>query len=113
MALSKRQLEILRALIAAEDADDHDHSEIVCDGIQCWLGLTRVHAQTVKSLLMNMLVTRHSDNSGNLFRYTVNGCGRAIAKDPGQYEILLKAIMENQQIMVTKDGRIIPMPRPS
>ena len=49
--LGRRATEILRLLKDAEDREDWEESEIVCEGAQCWLGSTRVSRATVNQLL--------------------------------------------------------------
>jgi hypothetical protein len=49
--LSKRTLEVLRSLLAAERAENWDQAEIVCDGLDCWMGDERLSRQTVNRLV--------------------------------------------------------------
>jgi hypothetical protein len=102
---TKRQLEILRAMIAAADSpclvgeDDgseeifaEDMSEIVCDEGGCWLGYERVTRRTIDGLLSVCAITLVSE-PGSLERYGVTGTGRRIADDPKVADKVMKALL--------------------
>lgn len=79
--LSKRSLEVLHLMIEAEDREDYDAAEIVCDGIRCYLDESLVSRSTVKNLVQHVAVSLASE-PGSLERYVVSGTGRKIAENP-------------------------------
>jgi len=105
--LTKRQLAILRAMIAAADAagsteevcdgtedilPDDERAEILCDEGGCWLGYERVSRRTVDGLLSACAITLVSE-PGSLERYGVTGTGRLIAKDPEVADKVVAALL--------------------
>lgn len=67
--LSKRAIEVLQSLQAAERAENWDHAEIVCDGIDCWMGDERISRQTVNRLVRVVAVSL--DDGGGAEHYTL------------------------------------------
>lgn len=89
--LTKRAIEVLKIMIAAEAAGDHDEAEIVCEGRACWLGTERLTRKLVDSLVVHVAVS-HVSEPGALERYVINGTGRRIAEDPTVADSVLKAL---------------------
>jgi hypothetical protein len=89
--LTKRAIEVLKTMIAAEQADDHDEAEIVCEGRSCWLGTERLTRKLVDSLVLHVAVS-HVSEPGSLERYVINGTGRRIADSPEIANAILKAL---------------------
>lgn len=95
--LSPRALEILKEMHAAEAREDWEDSEIVCSGIDCWLGLTRVARRTVTSLVRHMAVSLASE-PGSEERYVLSGTGRKILEDPAVADRVLAALLTGQPV---------------
>lgn len=56
--LTKRQLEILRQMADAHNREDFEDGEILCEGIQCCLGIERIDIGTLKAFIDHVLVSR-------------------------------------------------------
>ena len=73
-----------KEMAAAEANGDWEDAEIVGGGIEFWLGTRRVHAATVKQMLLYCLT--RSENIGTSYeRHTLNEDGHGVAKDPNGY----------------------------
>ena len=66
----------------AEDADNLDDAEIVCEGRYCYVGLDSISKATVNELLRLILISDDSDQNGKMERYSLNEEGRAMVNDP-------------------------------
>jgi len=75
-------MRVLLRLQEAEDADNLDDAEIVCEGRDCYIGLTSISKATVNQLLRLVLIRDDSDWGGGMERYSLNEEGRAMVKDP-------------------------------
>jgi hypothetical protein len=104
--LSKRAIEVLQSLQAAERAENWDHAEIVCDGIDCWMGDERISRQTVNRLVRVVAVSL--DDGGGAEHYTLNGTGRALAEDPALVGDVEAAILRGGAFSVI-DGKIVDL----
>ncbi len=80
--ISKAAMRVLTRLKDAEDADNLDDAEIVCDGRTCYVGLTSIAKATVNQLLRLVLISDDSDQGGGMERYSLNEEGRAMVNDP-------------------------------
>lgn len=74
-------LRALRALRDAEVREEYENAEIVCDGIECYIDLTRISYRTVQAMLRLCLIHDDSDTKG-CCRYSLNEDGRAMADNP-------------------------------
>lgn len=79
--LTKRALELLGLMTAAEAREEYDEAEIVCDGFRCYLGEIPVSHRTVKNMLQHVAVSAASE-PGSLERYVISETGRRILEDP-------------------------------
>lgn len=104
--LSKRAIEVLQSLQAAERAENWDHAEIVCDGIDCWMGDERISRQTVNRLVRVVAVSL--DDGGGAEHYTLNGTGRALAEDPALVGDVEAAILRGGAFSII-DGKIVDL----
>lgn len=104
--LSKRALEVLRSLKAAEEAQRWEEAEIVCDGLDCWMGDQRISRATVNRLLR--IVALSFDDNGGAEHYTLNGTGRALANDPGLVREVEAAISRGGAFSIV-DGRVVDL----
>jgi len=95
--LSKRSLEILAEMDAAEKREDWEDSEIVCSGIDCWLGLTKVSRRTVDALLRHLAVS-YAAEPGATERYVLSGTGRAILADPSVADRIVAAVLAGKPV---------------
>ena len=80
--ISKAAMSILTRLNDAEDRDDLDDAEVVCEGRTCYLGLDAVSKAKVYELLRLVLLRDATDQNGQMERYTLNEEGRAMVKNP-------------------------------
>ena len=80
--ISKGAMRILERLKAAEDADELDDAEIVCEGRVCYVGLDTVSKAKVYELLRYVLIRDDSEQDKGVERYSLNEEGRAIVADP-------------------------------
>jgi len=90
--LTKRQTEILRAMVAAADCGSHESAEIVCENGKCWLGYGQVSRRTVDGLLSVCAISLASE-PGSLERYAVTGTGRLIERDPAVADRVMGALL--------------------
>ncbi|MFC5505363.1 hypothetical protein [Bosea massiliensis] len=104
--LSKRAIEVLQSLLEAERAENWDHAEIVCDGIDCWMGDERLSRQTVNRLVRVVAVSL--DDGGGADHYTLNGTGRALAENPALVGDVEAAILRGGAFSVI-DGKIVDL----
>lgn len=69
-------------MLEAEEAEDFDEAEIVCEGRECWLGLGKISRKTVYQLLQLCLISDSGEKGKGVERYVLNEEGRAMARDP-------------------------------
>ena len=79
--ISKAAQSILRSLIQAERDQDHEASEIVCEGTACWQGTRRTSRRVVNELLRAGLLRNNSEAGNALERYALNEHGIRAAAD--------------------------------
>ncbi|AOG02853.1 hypothetical protein [Bosea sp. RAC05] len=103
---SKRSIEVLRSLRAAERAQNWEDAEIVCDGLDCWMGAERISRQTVTRLIR--VVALSFDDGGGAEHYTLNGTGRALAENPALVRDIEAAIARGGAFSVI-DGKIVDL----
>lgn len=84
---TKGQLKIIKAMKLAEDNDCYEDAEIVCSGLECWVGDHRTNWKIVNGLLRLCLLRDVSDTKGCL-RFTLNEEGRAMADNPNYVPII-------------------------
>lgn len=75
-AAARRHLQRLKD---AEDRDDFDDAEIVCEGRECYIGTDAIAKRVVFELLRLCLLKDESEQGKGVERYTINEEGRAIA----------------------------------
>ena len=73
---------MLTQMKEAENADNLDDAEIVCEGRYCYVGLDSISKATVNELLRLILISDDSDQNGKMERYSLNEEGRAMVNDP-------------------------------
>lgn len=108
MAITTGMMRCLGDMIKAEQEGRYEDSEIVCDGLWCWLGERRVHRKTVRALLRLVAISEQSD-SGGVQRFVINGVGRSIKDDPKMADSIAVAIMRGGGFSIV-DGKIVPLP---
>lgn len=112
--LTEAQRRVLMKLRDAEDAateaaapNEYPEYEIVCEGIDCYIGLERTSWAVVYALLRYMAISDVSDGMTCPFRrFQINGTGRAILNDESQIDALLKAIREGGS-WTWEDGKLV------
>lgn len=92
--ISKTARRILEQLKSAEDVDDLDNAEIVCEGRVCYVGLYTVSKAAVYELLRVVLISDDSDQGGCLERYSLNEEGRAMVNNPNYIPQIVKILAE-------------------
>jgi hypothetical protein len=92
--LTPTQRLILTTLRDAEDASDFHNAEIVCEGIECWIGYMRISRATVNALVRMVLL--HYDKVGGAEHYTINGSGRAALEDENVIERIQHCLATGQ-----------------
>lgn len=80
--ISKAAMRILTQMKDAEDVDDFDDAEIVCEGRSCYVGLDSISKATVNELLRLVLIHDDNDQGSKMERYSLNEEGRAMVADP-------------------------------
>lgn len=80
--MTKAALRTLREMVAAENDGFYEDAEIVCDGVECWVGARRIARATVNVLLRLCLVADQSEGNGGVEHYGLNDEGRALAANP-------------------------------
>ncbi len=80
--ISQAALRVLTRMKQAEDADNLDDAEIVCDGRAVYVGLDSISKATVNELLRLVLIRDDSDQGSKVERYSLNEEGRAMVNDP-------------------------------
>jgi len=104
--LTKRAVEIIRRMAAAEAREDYENAEIVCDSLTCRLGEDLVSRRTVMALLRHTAISTASE-PGSLERYVLSGSGRKMAVDPSVADRVMAAIISG----VNCDEEGNPLPR--
>lgn len=90
--LTARATEMLRQMKAAEEREEWEDAELVCDGFDCWLGLDKFSRKTVNVLLRCTAITLVSE-PGSSERFTISATGRAILEDPTVADRVFKALI--------------------
>jgi hypothetical protein len=93
--ISFKAQNVLKKMVAAEDAEAFEDAELVMEGRTAYLGYWRVPAGIVDELLRAVLIRASSDNDGRgLERYTVNEDGRKTAVDRSYVNPALVAALQ-------------------
>ena len=95
--ISRAANRILERLKAAEDSDNLDDAEIVCEGRTCFVGLDTVSKATVYELLRLVLIRDDSDQGKGVERYSLNEEGRALLADPDYIPQIVKVLAERDE----------------
>jgi hypothetical protein len=90
--LSAAAHKTLARMKTAEDADELADAEIVCEGRECWIGLTKIARRTLNELLRLCLVHDDSEQGKGVERYTLNSEGRAMVADPNYVPMIAKLL---------------------
>lgn len=94
----------LHDMQVAEAEECFEDAEIVCEGIQCWLGDRQVSYRTVQALLRLLLVSESGDRQ--VHRYTLNDCGRGVLRRPALAEEIAHALRAGGAFTITPDARL-------
>lgn len=97
MRLTPTQREVLEMLEGGE--------EIVCDGLECWIGLRRIAARTVSRLLYMCLI--REERMGGYRHYSINGTGRAALKDEAVIDRVHAALIRGGSY--TETGELVTL----
>lgn len=74
---------MLLSMLQAEQAEEFEDAELVCDGCSCWCGLEQTSRAVVNELLRSALIRDSGEQGKGVERYTLNEDGRKAALDPG------------------------------
>lgn len=99
--LTKRQLEVLQRMAAAEASQNFEEAEIVQEGLVCYLGLDRISCKTVKALIEHVLISL--ERSGTFCRWTINEAGHLVAKNPALADEIWLAVQQGRPITFDDD----------
>ena len=88
----------------AEDAENYEDAEIVCEGIRCWLGDCQVSYSTVQGLLRLVLVSDTSDSG--VHRYTINDTGRGVLLRPELAAEVERVLAAGGAFSITATGHL-------
>lgn len=106
--ITRRELEVLRTMAAAEAEGRFEEAEIVTAGRECWLDVELISKKTVLGLLRCMAVSVDS-SGGATERYTINAAGRAIARRPELSGEIQEAVLTGQPFEIEQDRvRFLP-----
>lgn len=76
--------------------------EIVCEGVQCWIGTRQTSWGLVRGLLRLLALKDVSDTKG-LQRFTINDTGRAILRRPELENEITYHILKGKPFTVVND----------
>jgi hypothetical protein len=96
---------VLERLASSEYPDN----EIVCGGLDCWVGDQRTNWQTVNKLLQIIAISDVSDENGGARRYVINESGRHYLKDEALVYDVLKAVHEGSGAWTWRDNKLVPL----
>lgn len=86
--------------------------EIVCQGLECWMGLTRTNWRVVRGLLHILAISDRSDHGNGMGtdvqRFRINATGRIYLKDESQIDNVLN-FMRQGKSFTHRDGKIVPL----
>lgn len=84
---------VLKTMAAAEEAGEWEDAELVSDGgRKWWLGVETVSRRVVERLLQCRAISDRSEERG-MYRFALNGTGRAIIDDPSVAEAVMAAML--------------------
>ena len=106
--ITRRELEVLRTMAAAEAEGRFEEAEIVTAGRECWLDVELISKKTVLGLLRCMALSVDS-SGGATERYTINAAGRAIARRPELAREIQDAVVVGRPFEIENDHvRFLP-----
>lgn len=108
MMLSSGMREVLQ-MMADADPGDYYNAEIVCDGLQCYIGSRSTSRRTVTALLRHLAISENRD--GKMARYTINETGRAILRRPEIISEIERALLTGGSWTI-RDDKIVHLPSP-
>lgn len=82
-----------RVLTQLRDTEYPDN-EIVCDGLECWIGQSRTNWRVVNALLGMMAVSDDSDDGGGARRFSINQTGECILADERNIQAVATAVLK-------------------
>jgi hypothetical protein len=97
---------LLDELLVAEREGRLEEAEVVCEGVECWVGYRRVSRNTINALLR--LLALSQDRLGGAEHYSLNCIGRELSAQPALAEKVRLAILHGKPFAV-QNGRIIEM----
>jgi hypothetical protein len=108
MRLLERLEQGRAALALGQKTDEH---EVVCEGLEVWIGSRRSSWSALNALLRVLAVSDQSDRGSTFLRFSINDVGRAILRDQSQADVVRKMIASNTQFTV-RNFKITPIGDP-
>ena len=105
MALTTRQVEVLQAMAKAHAEERWDETEIVSEGIVCYLGNDRISWKTLNAFIDHVLVSL--EGNGSFRRWTINGTGLLVAKFPAIADKIWLTLRSGKPFTTDDEGNVI------
>lgn len=102
--MTPAQIRTLTEMRDNEDCNDFDGSQIVCSGVECWLGLRRISRRTVNCLLRLLAIKPAWESAINYF--CITDAGRSLLERPEFENELRAAILVGKPFTITNDHKI-------
>jgi len=102
--MTPAMLRTLREMRDAEKQEDFEDAQIVCSGIECWLGLRCISRRTVYGLLRLMVIKPCWESATEYFEIT--GTGRSVLERPELEHELQTAILVGKPFTITNEHKI-------
>lgn len=93
-----------RLLTAMRDEEE----DLVCDRLECWVGLTRFSRRTVTALLRLTAISECRFPGGGE-TYTLNDTGRALLRRPELEAELMNTLLKGSGSFTIRDDRVVPL----
>lgn len=106
--LTATQTKWLKALADAEDCGDDYAAEIVCSGIECYIGHDKTSWRTVNALLSCTAISKDA-YGGGCEHFTINSTGRAILRRPELADEVFEAMVRGGGSWTIRDDRLVPL----
>lgn len=99
--LTDGAIRALRLLLDQEEGEQ----EIACEGLEAWIGLTRIARRTVSALVWHMAVTT-TDRDAGFRRYTPTANAAKILARPALADEMVARVLARKPFFVDDNGVI-------
>lgn len=93
--------EVLEDMHKAEQKKRFEDAEVVCDGLECWVGLRRISRRTVDGLLRLTAISPEKFDKSSV--YVLNDTGRALLKRPDLATELRLALYQGRSFTIENE----------